>query len=35
MLSVLSYESDLKMKAEVLLQIMEMGPKINTLLQQI
>jgi hypothetical protein len=32
MLSVLSYETDLKLKAEVLLQIMEMGPKINTLL---
>lgn len=35
MLSVLSHESDLKHKAEVLVMIMEIGPKINSLLQQI
>jgi len=32
MLRVLSYDTNLKLKADILLQIMEMGPKINTLL---
>lgn len=35
MLTVLSHESDLKHRAEILIQIMEMGPRINKLLQQI
>jgi len=35
MLNVMSFETDLKLKADVLVQIMEMGPKINVLLQQI